>query len=78
MTTLFLVIKKAFLLFISLFISTLTILPMVLDLKMVYDDTNYRIYHGISPSITGVLLFITGVIFIIILMKKNKEEKINQ
>lgn len=78
LTTLFLVIKKAFLLFISLFISTLTILPMVDDLKMVYNSTNYRIYHGISPSITGVLLFITGVIFIIILMKKNKEEKINQ
>ena len=73
LTTLFLVIKKGFLLFISLFISTLTILPMVADLKMVYNDTNYRIYHGISPSITGVLLVIVAVIFIIILNKKYKE-----
>lgn len=73
LTTLFLVIKKGFLLFISLFISTLTILPMVADLKMVYNDTNYRIYHGISPSITGVLLVIVAVIFIILLNKKYKE-----
>ena len=77
LTLVFLLIKKAYLLFIPLCLTLLAEIPAVFDLKRGFENEN-RYFYGISPSITGVLLFITGVIFIIILMKKNKEEKITQ
>ena len=77
LTLVFLLIKKAYLLFIPLCLTLLAEIPAVFDLKRGFE-IEHRYFYGISPSITGVLLFITGVIFIIILMKKNKEEKITQ
>ena len=77
LTLVFLLIKKAYLLFIPLCLTLLAEIPAVYDLKRGFE-IDYEYFYGISPSITGVLLFITGVIFIIILMKKNKEEKNKQ
>ncbi len=73
LTILFLIIKKYYLLFIPLVTSILANIPAAFRLKHAFESKD-KIFYGISPSITGVMLVIIGSIFIIILSKKNKSK----
>lgn len=69
---LFIRFKKAYLLFIPVCLSILAKIPSVFGLKEALACKNVN-FHGISPSITGVLLVIITTILIFALNKKNKE-----
>lgn len=72
LSILFVVKKKALLLFIPLALSILGMVPIAIILGKLMDY-NREICYGIFPSIKGMLLVITCSIFIIILNKKNKK-----
>ena len=67
---LFIRFKKAYLLFIPLCLSILAKIPSVFGLKKALACKNVN-FHGISPSITGLILFIIKIILIFVLNKKN-------